>query len=265
MIDRQQRDHGSFMEPDDPHIQIWRYMDFTKFVAMLEHGGLFFCRADKLGDPFEGSYSLPSSNWRREFLDRSMSELVQLGYTDEQIKAMVQSVLSDESEYYRWIRQWAMISCWHMNQFESAGMWRLYAKSNEAIAVQSRYRNLAECLGDDVHLGVVHYIDYRNDLIPVGRLIEPFLYKRKSFEHEHELRAFFFDPNMRSAEQGEMAQKAQNVGGVWKTTALSRLIEKVYVAPDAAEWFRDLVERLVNRYGLDKPVIQSSLAEDPIF
>ena len=38
--------------PDDA--VLWRYMDFTKFVSLLEKSSLFFARADKLEDPFEG-------------------------------------------------------------------------------------------------------------------------------------------------------------------------------------------------------------------
>ena len=31
--------HPVFLLPDDINVPIWRYMDFTKFVSMLEHGG----------------------------------------------------------------------------------------------------------------------------------------------------------------------------------------------------------------------------------
>ena len=34
---------------------LWRFMSFTKFVSLLARNALFFARADKLGDPFEGS------------------------------------------------------------------------------------------------------------------------------------------------------------------------------------------------------------------
>ena len=43
--------------PKNENAKIWRYMDFTKLVSLLEKRALFFCRSDKLGDPFEGSYS----------------------------------------------------------------------------------------------------------------------------------------------------------------------------------------------------------------
>ena len=42
--------------PDD--VVLWRYMDFTKFVSLLEKSALFFPRADKLGDPFEGYWPI---------------------------------------------------------------------------------------------------------------------------------------------------------------------------------------------------------------
>ena len=47
------RDKPVFTTPANPGIKIWRYMDFTKFVSMLENGGLFFARADQLEDEFE--------------------------------------------------------------------------------------------------------------------------------------------------------------------------------------------------------------------
>ena len=36
---------------------LWRYIDMTKFLSLLHSKALFFVRSDKLGDPFEGSFS----------------------------------------------------------------------------------------------------------------------------------------------------------------------------------------------------------------
>ena len=49
------KQHKSFKEPEDVEAKIWRYLDLAKFLAMIEKKTLFFCRIDKLGDPFEGS------------------------------------------------------------------------------------------------------------------------------------------------------------------------------------------------------------------
>ena len=41
------------------------------------------------------------------------------------------------------------INCWHMNDHESAAMWKLYLKSNEGIAVQSTYETLRDSIIDE--------------------------------------------------------------------------------------------------------------------
>jgi hypothetical protein len=43
--------------PSDDAV-IWRYMDFAKFVAMLQTESLFFNRADKFRDPLEGRFPM---------------------------------------------------------------------------------------------------------------------------------------------------------------------------------------------------------------
>ena len=40
--------------PPDDRDTLWRYMSLEKFVNMLETKSLFFTRADKFEDPFEG-------------------------------------------------------------------------------------------------------------------------------------------------------------------------------------------------------------------
>jgi len=38
--------------------KLWRYMDFTKFMSLLETKSLWFNRSDRFDDPFEGTYPL---------------------------------------------------------------------------------------------------------------------------------------------------------------------------------------------------------------
>jgi hypothetical protein len=51
--------HPAFQPPTNPQIKIWRYMDFTQFVSMLDEKRLLFTRADLLEDKFEGTMSRP--------------------------------------------------------------------------------------------------------------------------------------------------------------------------------------------------------------
>ncbi|MEH6519706.1 hypothetical protein [Sulfitobacter sp.] len=49
---------------------IWRYMDFSKFVAMLQQGGLYFTRASDFSDPFEEAAGISSREitWNQHYL-----------------------------------------------------------------------------------------------------------------------------------------------------------------------------------------------------
>lgn len=53
-------ENWEFHDPPPSEAILWRYMDFTKFVSLLEKSALFFARADKLDDPFEGF--IPTNN-----------------------------------------------------------------------------------------------------------------------------------------------------------------------------------------------------------
>jgi hypothetical protein len=45
----------SFEQSHDGKLKLWRYMDFTKFVSLLETHKLYFNRSDMFNDHFEGS------------------------------------------------------------------------------------------------------------------------------------------------------------------------------------------------------------------
>ena len=46
--------------PTDENAKTWRYMDFPRFVAMLDRSALFFARADKMADKYEGMLTTPT-------------------------------------------------------------------------------------------------------------------------------------------------------------------------------------------------------------
>ena len=165
-------DHPVFEAPADPNVKIWRYMDFTKFISIVDSNSLFFSRADMLGDPFEGSMS---------FLNKEKWPSM---YSSEVLKA-----LNSSTSHNIWMRQWTFVNCWHMNEVESVAMWQLYAKSSEAVAIQSTYQDLHRLLPNDTYIGVVKYIDYKTQWMPEGNAFYPYVHKRRSFEHERELRA----------------------------------------------------------------------------
>jgi hypothetical protein len=120
-----------------------------------------------------------------------------------------------------------------------------------------------------MYIGEVCYVDFGKQAIPWGNVGDPFFYKRKHFEYERELRAVVPDfPVMEDSATGEsfipLGLRNPHPGQLIKVP-VEDLMERVYVAPTAPPWFRTLVERVTRRYGVNKPVVQSSLDEKAVF
>lgn len=243
------KDHKVFKKPDDDDIKIWRYLDFTKLVSILDKRALFFIRSDLLTDIFEGSY--PKVN-----IENPTFKLL-----DEQTGENISEKLS---EIRRNFRKLTFLNCWHINNYESAAMWKLYLKSDEGVAIQSTFKQLAQCFETEKHVYIseVKYIDYETDRIPENNLLYPFIYKRKSFEHEKELRAIV----MESSQNG-LNDETENIQdkGIYIPINLNKLIENVYLAPTAPEWFKQLLSSILDKYELNVKPKQSNLSYDPIW
>jgi len=248
--------HPVFVQPDNENVKVWRYMDFTKLISLIDSRRLFFTRADKFDDPFEGSSPRINVLARKQVPD---------GLPIEGHEAYLKAVANVGETNKLWPRYHA-INCWHMNEHESAAMWKLYLKSDEGIAVQSTYNKLRTSIIDDepVFLGVVKYIDYETEWIEVGNIFTPFVYKRKSFEHEREVRAVI--TKWPTGENTGIDFTKDTIDhGLKVKVDVERLIERIYIAPSAPSWFADLVRALIHRYGYDFEVLHSKLNEQPVF
>jgi len=220
-------------------------MDFTKFVDILNSESLFFTRADRFEDSFEGAITKQNAK-RREL-----------------VYAQNEKALSPEfwQKHYEEMRSKMAINCWHMNDYESAAMWVLYLKSNEGIAIQSTYERFVNCFNSnpiDIFIGAVNYVDYENDSINIHNVFSRYLSKRKSFEHEKELRAVIWESGTKvPIEIGAVGCKIK--------VQLKDLMENIYVSPQSPTWLTDLVKDTCKRFGFDFNVINSRLNDSPIF
>lgn len=252
------KEHPVFQKPRDENAKIWRYMDFTKFVSLVDRKALFFSRADKLPDKFEGSYSKANIELRPTVYKNKIPE----------------HILRQFAYSFKEMRKFFLINSWHLSECESAAMWKLYLRSDEGIAIQSTFTRLTKSFDkhpeDDIHVGKVKYIDYETDWLPEGNLFYPFLHKRKSFQHEQELRAIIVRIPYKERKHGkddlEVDLKKEVVDvGVYVNVELDVLSERVYVSPTAQEWFNSLVDSILRRYEIEKKIEQSSLAKGPLF
>ncbi len=229
-------------------------MDFTKFVSCLINGGIYLPRADLLGDPFEGTITQLNLERRKAFY----SEIY-----PESDKAAPVSFDQFESNAVNWTfntRKTMYVSCWHMNEAESAAMWTLYAKSGEAIAVQSTFTRLSQCSEEDFYIGVVKYIDYDRAVIPEGNSFWPFLHKRKSFTHERELRLIQWKEVTKDKVWYPNPEE-----GYWLPVKMQSLIERIFVSPNSSQWYVDLVIAVIEKFCPGIEVKQSELGKTPVF
>jgi hypothetical protein len=239
--------HESFTVPEDENTKVWRYIDFTKFVSLLDQRALFFPRVTKLEDKYEGLYPKMFTDINAEMYSSVPSE-----YREQVLKTFL-----NESKR---IRNFMLVSCWHINDHESAAMWKMYLKSDEGIAIQSTYKRLRDSFKgykeQDVYIGKVNYIDYEKEKIPPDSALQAYMHKRKSFEYENELRVLI-------TEFSDWQQKTPSDTGRFIPVDLDEIIETIYVCPQAPPWFTDLVKSVVAKYGLNKEVLGSS--ENPLY
>lgn len=239
--------HSQCITPGDDET-LWRYMDLTRFMALVESASLFFCRADLFQDAFEGSLTQANIEQRERH-----------GPADHDDEAYIDIP-------YREMPEWTAINSWSCSPHESAAMWSLYCPEGSGLAIRTTFLRLCDALTEcqwKISISKVTYVDYETASVPDGHLLAPFLHKRESFEHEHEVRAIIQRPPDQTLP--DRPSPFERLGGAYGSVALNTLIEAIYVSPTAPGWYSDLVKKIATRYGVPAPVNQSSLAGDPIY
>lgn len=245
--------HQTYEHPKDLNQKIWRYIDFTKLVDLFNTESLYFARADYFEDVFEGAVTKATAELRTKHI----SKLIEAGVVNPEYTPewWHKTNLKAKKEF--------AINCWHINDFESAAMWKLYLKSNEGIAIQSTFNRLKDSLQkSDVSIltGIVKYIDYEKDLNDYGNSLERFVQKGKSFTHENELRCVIWQPGFDNHKKVNLEN-----GGIKIKLDLSVLIDNIYTSPDSSTWFTQLVQNVARKYNFSFPVVNSRLKDNPLF
>jgi hypothetical protein len=245
----------------EPTAVLWRYMDFTKYASLLSTKSLYFPSAVCFDDVFEGAKGLAERKhkWDSHYLDffrkairsapRNEGEFSQ---TDEAIEANAQRLLRDIEDVGVRDRKTTFISCWHESTYESEAMWKLYSTSmNHAVAIQTTVGATYAALGKDpdISIGRVEYVDFDSYFADINGA---FWRKRKSFEHEREVRLL-----VRNHLRTEL--------GLALPCDIPTLIQSVVVSPKAPAWFLPLIKDLTAKFGFQLPIKKSKLAERPFF
>lgn len=224
--------HYAVKTPSNTDARIWRFMDLSSFISVLAKRALYFSKANETKDPYE---CLPSQGTLEHY----------------RVGEDVQSNLRAAFVGHLKARACALINCWHMNEYESAAMWKLYLKSDEGVAIETTVSRLRDSFDVDrehiTYIGQVEYADYEHDEIPLHNIFYTFLYKRRSFEHEKELRAFIWDSRYEAVHKG-----------IYVPVDVKMLIRSVFVSPVAPSWFCEVVKSVAAKYDIDESRVKQS-------
>ncbi len=228
------RENPNINLPEDPNTVVWKYLDLSKFLDLLLSQKLFMSRSDKFEDQYEGTFSEP---------------------TFEEIKKIAENN-PDFLDTYKSQRKNVVISSWHINEYESFAMWQIFTQNSEGLAIQSTIGKIKESLYREnqfeQHIGEVNYIDYKKEYIPFDDDFFPFLFKRKSFQYEREVRII-----------SNLSKHNLNINeGVKIDVDINKLIERIYIHPKSENWYKNLVIQLVKQLGFDFPIEKSDLESD---
>ncbi|MFZ7128143.1 MAG: DUF2971 domain-containing protein [Desulfobacterales bacterium] len=240
--------------------KITRYMPLDKFLAFLTNG-LFVPSVKILGD----------DKWEGLLILRKVKKESRANYM-----AM-----------FRTVSQWVYVSCWHKEDQESYGMWKIYGRDANAIAIQTTTDKLKEAYRKSqqntlAYLDDVVYLNPSNpDLlqIPFGRnvisrfadrmtnlfpIILAFFVKHNAYEFEKEVRLVALDKDYNENESKGNKNSKKNILIDWKK--VPDFIESIRLSPSAETWFRNIVKDILEKYDIAAPIVESDLeAPDVVF
>jgi hypothetical protein len=252
---------------------IWRYMDLSKFVAMLASKALWFAKAARFEDGYEGFCQVqPLEMPPNDPLAKSIARTT--GDGEEgliSVTQLVSEISKLSAAYFENAREHLYVNSWCLAD-ESMAMWEIYGAAGRGVAVKSsigQYRKAAKfnVRPEQYAFGCVEYDgdllsnaalqkDFRQGPVPAPgpgvweKLLPVAFHKRTCFEHEREWR-------------GALYQDKRPEVGCNIDFDLNELIREVFVGPRADGFFFDVVASVMEKFQLTKPLEKSGLLQPP--
>jgi hypothetical protein len=229
-------------------------MDFAKFLSLLETNSLYFCTLRTLAekyDYYEGYFPVKELKHGINQLPPSLSI-----ESSRRLEAF-------NKLYSSW-KDSILVNCWHMNDYESDAMWKIYSLRGQGIAIQSTFGKLCDSFitfNKVVNIIPVEYVNYEavNKSI-ITNIFWIGSHKREVFNHEKEIRAIIL--NKKLVNNASIPIKVKN-GGRYILISVNTLIESVYIAPSSPEWYKKLIEKIIRKYKINAPIINSEIDKKP--
>jgi len=195
-----------YIPPDDT--LLWRYMKMNSFLELLS-GHLIQTRIDVLNDAAEGAFGYK-----------------QIRFSDgaDTVKAIRAARLRVAATYW-----------FEFEERESYGMWSVYGRTGESVAIETTVGALRELLGreGEVRIERMRYEPMRGEIDDIATL---FFHKRREYKEEREIR---------SVQVFKEPLKDSIVDQRLSLDDLNRLIRRIILAPDSRQTFIESVNHIV--------------------
>lgn len=244
---------------------IQRYIDFPKFVNLVQSRALYLSKMSMFEDALEGGLTaldmfkisnIPSvldlavnglwpkvdeSKKEREVRLREAEEAT-LKINERRFQTPFGEYLCNEAEkIFPLCRDWIYVSCWHQSEHECAAMWKLFGKDKNSLCLFSSIEKLEEALTvddscDSLRVAPIKYISHAKEQFDADAL-SPFISKAKPYSFERETRVIAWDSKIDLSESPDNQRL-----GVSLEANLEILIDKVVISPYADPWFKESVK-----------------------
>jgi len=218
-----------------------RHLDLAKYLDLLVSRKMYFRRADKFSDKFEG---VMPAGMRKAIMASGPKD---------------SPAWIDPDTWDSRTRVGNYLNCWNLSSRDNMALWQLYGGASSSVVITSTVKQLVTTAirwNRDVFIQKVQYIDhFKNPDMIVGHWHDLLRYKHEAYQFEEELR--FVIP-----QQGQ-GWEANPVEIRLPVDDLNGLIRSVVVAPEAKPWFFDLIKDVTEKYGVTRPVHRSKLSFMP--
>lgn len=268
--------HPKFFHELNSDVNLYRYMDFIRFESLIKESALFFCKTSVFDDPWEGTYPLVELKHQKEQAYYNQREIFKNYSSQEELDSLITNDMKYLQGGYENIKNIIFVNCWMHDTHESYAMWKLYSKEQNGILIKSTYENIFKALDQNVDynftMSRVFYLNYESDHMYKGVeemynlteerkkslfslcITDPFLQKRKHFEHEKEYRIILKKHNHQSIAEEK---------GIFVNINLNVLIDEIILSPNCDTEFENKVKSTLSKFGIEKKILRSKIEQKP--
>jgi hypothetical protein len=232
-----------YLEVDDEleeSQKLWRYMDLSKFVSLIETNALWMARVDTFRDQHEGRFP------------DDMRKIIEKLY--EKFELPEVTVVKDADDFQDYLRKNTFISCWHKNFDENMVMWEIHGRDTNALAIQTTVddmRNNINTSNLDGHSLKLKNVIYKNadEITEVLPYEECIFIKRPHFSFEQEVRI-----SLDTYSPDKPTKKTPY--GYYLPVFINGLIQQIVIHPDSQDWFLDVVKSITKKYKVHATILR---------